>query len=133
MRELNKPFVIIALNRIDASRDIKALKKVGVDNPKWVQGVYKGESENAYIVTIPTHNHDDEVLLSLVALAHANDQDCILYCDGQRNAYFIETEDLGNPDHGKLKHAGRFRETTARVAHSRDGHTFADGRYFIID
>lgn len=121
MRDTNlKPFVIMAVESVYSTPQREADSLINAYGGNWrpVEGCYKGEREDAYIVTLEDH----VTLAHCVAIAAANHQESLLLVDEQRRAH------LHYIDSGKVEHLGAFVE--CQPAQAGDAYTIADGRYY---
>jgi len=84
MKELLPEIVILALNTDTVPKELSFLQAHGF-NPIHVQGVYKGISEDSYL--IPIKGMEELERLKVIALQHG--QESILYADETRTAKLL--------------------------------------------
>ena len=92
---------------------------------KEVAGHYKGQSERSILV-VPTIDAQ-EARDAICDLLEAYNQECGLYLDSNRGAYFIY------PD-GTEEYQGQWQEVSYHVAQQQDGYTRdpATNKFYII-
>lgn len=113
------PLVILALNtETDVETEKAILEQAGFEYPRPVDGVYKGEKEQAWLLGINT-------VESALSVARDHGQESILFLDNQRNGWLIYCADE------RRELLGEFHEVSQSVAISRDSYTISDGRYFV--
>ena len=132
MRAMIHPFVILALNNESAEQDMAVLNEHGF-RFKHVDGVYKGEKENSYIIPL---SHDEDLanfnLSVLRSLALTYNQECILRVHSDGSAYLINTDKCSVSKYGHESYIGQWREVSRHHAEALDGYTYDPemGRYF---
>jgi hypothetical protein len=91
-----------------------------------VIGCYLGSEERSYLV-IPTGFEDSEAREEIIRLTQDYGQECALYLDANRGAYFVDGE--GNSDY-----QGQFVSATRPEAFAQDGYTYVPStdKFFII-
>lgn len=132
MRDRIRPFVILALNNDSAEQDMAVLKEYDIPF-KRVDGVYKGEKENAYVVPLPYDEDGAEFLLAaLRSLAMGYNQECILRVHPDGSAYLVNTDKCSVSRYGRESYIGQWQEVSRHHAETLDGYTFdpESGRYF---
>ena len=81
-------FVVLALNCYSKVGDIQALNHFGISRFKAVQGKYKGQKENAYIVPFNTV----EQLQHIIFVARHFNQEAVLVVDKNRVAELVHLD-----------------------------------------
>lgn len=89
-------------------------------------GCYLGSSEQSWLV-IPAGFSDNDARNEIIRLIQDYGQECALYLDANRGAYFLD----GN---GNQDYQGQFIPATRSQAMAQDGYTFdpANNSFFVI-
>lgn len=130
---LSTPFVILSAERRELGVSVNAqrsaalferLTALGVDF-QTVDGTYEGRDETAYLVLLP-QGDATPVYSTLLELAWHWAQDCVLYVDGARQAYFEDPVTRATTVAGQWVQFDGFGELP-------DSYTVTpDGRYWRI-
>ena len=132
MRERIIPFVVIALNNESAEQDMAIFAEYDIPF-KHVNGVYKGEKENAYVIPLPHDGERQDFLLAVLrSLAMGYNQECILRVHPDGSAYLVNTDKCRVSRYGKETYIGQWQEVSRHHAETIDGYTYdpETGRYF---
>ena len=85
------------------------------------KGVYKGVSEDSFIVLLDSYNQ----LEVLQDLSRVYNQECILYSDSNRMSY------LKYPC-GKSEKLGVLKQVSKEVAMMQDAYTIVNNNYYLV-